>query len=110
MHSDGAVADLIPDFIEIGIDGLNPIQYTASGMESGKLKREFGKYLGFFGGGIDNQILSTGTVRQIREEAKQQIQLLAPGGGYLFAPIHNISQEVPPENIVAFFEAGRWNY
>jgi len=110
MHSDGAVADLIPDFIEIGIDGLNPVQYTARDMESGKLKQEFGKYLGFFGGGIDNQILSTGTVQQIRKEVKQQIQLLAPGGGYLFAPIHNISQEVPPENIIAFFEAGRWNY
>lgn len=53
---------------------------------------------------------NTGTVQQIREEAKQQIQLLAPGGGYLFAPIHNISQEVPPENIIAFFEAGHWNY
>ena len=107
IHSDGAVSALIPDFIDIGLDGLNPIQYTAAGMESARLKREFGKDFGFFGGGIENQILSVGNPAQVRAEVKRQIQILAHGGGYLFATIHNISQEVPPENVVAFFEAAR---
>ncbi len=107
IHSDGAVSALIPDFIEIGLDGLNPIHYTAAGMESARVKREFGRDFGFFGGGIDNQILSTGSPGQVRAEVKKQIEILAPDGGYLFATIHNISQEVPPENVVAFFNAAQ---
>ncbi len=106
IHSDGAVSEIIPDFIEIGIDGLNPVQYTAQGMGAARLKREFGQDLGFFGGGIENEILSYGTVEDIRRDASQQITALAPGGGYLYATIHNIPPEVPPENVVAFFEAG----
>jgi len=107
IHSDGAVSALIPDFIDIGLDGLNPIQYTAAGMESARLKREFGKDFGFFGGGIENQLLSVGSPAQVRAEVKRQIQILAHDGGYLLATIHNISQEVPPENVVAFFEAAQ---
>lgn len=106
IHSDGAVSELIPDFIEIGIDGLNPVQYTARGMQAERLKREFGRELGFFGGGIDNEVLSFGTPADIRRDVERQMKALKPGGGYLFASIHNISQEVPPENIIAFFEAG----
>jgi uroporphyrinogen decarboxylase len=106
IHSDGAVSELIPDFIEIGIDGLNPVQYTAKGMQADHLKREFGKEFGFFGGGIENEVLSYGTVEDIQRDARRQIQALAPGGGYLYATIHNIPPEVPPQNIVAFFEAG----
>jgi uroporphyrinogen decarboxylase len=106
LHSDGAVSALIPDFIEVGLDGLNPVQYTAKGMESVRLKKEFGQSLGFFGGGIDNQILSTGSVAQVKTEVKRQLHQLALGGGYLFATIHNISQEAPPDNVVAFFDAG----
>ena len=106
IHSDGAVSELIPDFIEIGIDGLNPVQYTAQGMEADRLRGEFGRDLGFFGGGIENEILSYGTIQDIRRDARQQITALAPGGGYLYATIHNIPPEVPPESIVAFFEAG----
>ena len=105
LHSDGAVSELIPDFIEIGIDGLNPVQYTAAGMESNRLKKEFGTDFGFFGGGIENQILSFGDTVQVRAEVIRQVRHLAPGGGYLFATIHNISQETPPENILAFFDA-----
>ncbi len=107
LHSDGAVSSLIPDFIEIGLDGLNPVQYTARGMEAGPLKARFGDALGFFGGGIENEVLSFGTVEQIRGDVRRQIANLAPGGGYLFATIHNIAPEVPPENVLAFFEAGR---
>lgn len=106
LHSDGAVAELIPDFIDAGLDGLNPVQYTAKGMDSDKLKTSFGKYFGFFGGGIENQILSAGDPDQIYEEVRCQMILLGPGGGYVFSTIHNISPEVPAENIIAFFEAG----
>ncbi len=107
LHSDGAVAPLIPDFIEIGLDGLNPVQYTAAGMQAASLKQTYGDRLGFFGGGIDNEVLSFKPVEDVRRDVRQQVTALAPGGGYLFATIHNISPEVPPENIVAFFEAGR---
>ncbi|MFQ5854258.1 MAG: uroporphyrinogen decarboxylase family protein [Anaerolineae bacterium] len=106
IHSDGAIAELIPDFIEIGLDGLNPVQFTARGMAADHLKREFGGELGFFGGGCDNEVLSLGTVEEVRDNVQRQIATLAPGGGYVFTSIHNISQEVPPENIVAFFNAG----
>lgn len=104
IHSDGAVADLIPDFIEVGIDGLNPVQYTARGMEAERLKREFGRDFGFFGGGIDNEVLSYGRAEDVRRDARRQIRALAPGGGYLYATIHNIPPEAPPENVVAFFD------
>jgi uroporphyrinogen decarboxylase len=107
LHSDGAVASLIPDFIEIGLDGLNPVQYTAEGMEADTLKRKFGDALGFFGGGIDNEVLSFGLVEQIRHDTQQQIAKLAPGGGYIFASIHNIAPEVPPDNTLALFRAAR---
>lgn len=107
LHSDGAVASLIPDFIEIGLDGLNPVQYTAEGMQAGLLKQKFGDALGFFGGGIDNEVLSFGSVEQIRRDVRQQITMLAPGGGYIYASIHNIAPEVPPENILTFFKVAR---
>jgi len=106
IHSDGAVAGLIPDFIEIGIDGLNPVQYTARGMDADRLKREFGHHFGFFGGGVDNEVLSYGAVDDVCRDARRQILSLAPGGGYLFATIHNIPPEAPPDNVVAFLETG----
>lgn len=104
IHSDGAVADLIPDFIAIGIDGLNPVQYSAKGMAAERLKREYGREFGFFGGGIDNEVLSYGSADDVRRDARRQIRALAPGGGYLYASIHNIPPEAPPENVVAFFD------
>ena len=107
LHSDGAVSELIPDFIEIGIDGLNPVQYTARGMAAERLKREYGKDLGFFGGGVENEVLSFGSVVDVRRHVQSQVSALKPGGGYIFASIHNIPPEVPAENVLAFFEAGR---
>jgi len=76
-------------------------------MEAERLKREYGRDLGFLGSGIENEVLSFGTEQDVRERVGRQVAALKPGGGYLFATIHNISPEVPPENIVAFFEAGR---
>jgi uroporphyrinogen decarboxylase len=105
IHSDGAISAIIPDFVEAGIDGLNPVQYTAKGMIADRLKREFGKDLGFFGGGIENEILSFGSQEQVERDVQRQIWEFAPGGGYLFATIHNIPPEAPPQNVVACFRA-----
>jgi uroporphyrinogen decarboxylase len=100
------VRALIPDLIEIGIDILNPAQYTAAGMASAELKREYGSELSFWGGGIDTQtVLPRGTPAQVKDEVRRQLDVLMPGGGYVFNTVHNILAEVPPENIVAMYEA-----
>jgi uroporphyrinogen decarboxylase len=106
MHSDGAIYDLIPDLIEIGVEGLNPVQYSAKGMELERLKREYGQDLCFFGGSLENEMLSFGSQQEIRRVVAEKIEILAPGGGFLFASIHNITPEAPPENITALFDAG----
>ncbi|MGD9002431.1 MAG: uroporphyrinogen decarboxylase family protein [Anaerolineae bacterium] len=108
LHTDGAVAPFIPDFIEMGIDILNPVQVSAAGMDTKRLKREFGDDIVFWGGGCDSQrILPFGSPREVTDEVKRRVDDLAPGGGFVFAPIHNIQVDVPPENIVAMFEAAR---
>jgi len=107
LHSCGAVSELIGDFIDIGIDILNPVQVSAKGMgDTAWLKREFGKDIVFWGGGCDSQhILPFGTPEEVEREVRCRIDDLAPGGGFVFAPIHNIQPGVPPENIVMLFEA-----
>ena len=105
LHSCGSVYRFIPDLIECGFDILNPVQVNAAEMDSARLKREFGKALSFWGGGCDPVVMGTGTVQQVRDEVKHRIQDLAPGGGYIFGSIHNIQVKVPPENIVAMFDA-----
>ncbi|MCX7872513.1 MAG: hypothetical protein N2487_04435 [Verrucomicrobiae bacterium] len=107
-HSCGAVKDLIPDLIEAGIDILNPVQVSAVGMDTRELKRLFGKDIVFYGGGVDTQwILPRGTPQQVKDEVKRRIEDLAPGGGFIFATVHNIQADVPPQNIVAMWEAVR---
>ena len=105
-HTCGAVRVLIPDLIDAGIDILNPVQISASGMDLEALKRDFGRDLVFWGGGVDTQrILGTATVDKIREHVKQNIETLAPGGGFVFAAVHDIQANIPPENIIAMCEA-----
>ena len=102
LHSCGSVSTFIPDFIEIGVDILNPVQYSADKMDLAFLKREFGKDICFWGGGIDTQkILPFGTPQQVSDEVKRCIDTLAPGGGFVFASVHNITDGVPLENILA---------
>lgn len=104
-HGCGAVFDLIPDLIEIGIDIINPVQVSARGMDTKKLKQAFGRDIVFWGGGVDSQsVLPFGTPEQVSDEVKRRIDDLAPGGGFVFAPVHNIQPKVPPENIVAMYE------
>ncbi|MGD8794053.1 MAG: uroporphyrinogen decarboxylase family protein [Anaerolineae bacterium] len=108
FHSDGAVAPLIPDFIEMGIDALNPMQVSAAGMDPLVLKREFGREMAFWGGACDSQeTLPFGTPAQVADEVRRRIDALAPGGGYVLAPIHNVQAGVPVENVVAMFRAAR---
>ena len=105
LHSDGAVAPLVPDFIDCGIDCLNPIQVSAKGMDSATLQAEYGGDIAFWGG-IDTQgILPFGTPDEVRAEVKSRIEDLAPDSGFILSTVHNIQPEVPPENVVALFEA-----
>jgi len=105
-HCCGAVAPLLPDLIESGIDILNPVQVSAAGMDTRELKRRFGKDLTFYGGGIDTQhVLPHGTRSEIRDEVRRRIDDLAPGGGFVFNTVHNIQADVPPQNIMTMWEA-----
>ena len=104
-HSCGAVAALIPDLIESGIDILNPVQVNAADMDTRRLKRLYGKEITFYGGGVDPQrVLPRGTPAEVRAEVRRRIDDLAPGGGFIFATVHNIQADVPPENIEAMWE------
>jgi len=106
FHSDGNVRPIIPDFIEMGVDILNPVQATATGMAAIDLKRDFGQDLVFWGGGVDTQgILPSGTVQEVKDDVRRNIDALSPGGGYVFNTVHNIQADVPPENILAMWEA-----
>ena len=104
-HSCGASRDLIPDLIDIGFDILNPVQVSAKGMDTKELKAQFGRDIVFWGGGVDTQhVLPFGKPQEVVDEVKRRIDDLAPGGGFVFAAVHNIQALVPPENIVAAFD------
>lgn len=108
FHSCGNVRPLLSDFIEIGVDILNPIHITATGMEPRALKRDFGDAIVFWGGGVDTQdVLPHGTPEQVKDNVRRNLDALAPGGGYVFCAVHNIQADVPPQNIVAMWEALR---
>ena len=110
FHSCGAIYELIPDLIEIGVDIINPVQITAKDMEPEKLKREFGKHLVFWGGGVDTQkTLNSGSIEDVRKMSKEMLDIFAPGGGYVFSQVHNIEACVPAENVLAAFETAK-NY
>jgi uroporphyrinogen decarboxylase len=106
FHSDGAVRPILPDMIAAGIDVLNPIQWRCAGMERDGLKRDFGNQV-IFHGGVDNQqTLPFGTVEEVREEVRYNIEVLGAGGGYILAPCHNIQAISPVENVVAMYRTG----
>lgn len=104
-HSCGSIRELIPDLIETGLDILNPVQFTAAGMDLKGLKQDFGDVLTFWGGGVDTQTtLNNGIPQQVADQVKQIIDILAPGGGFVFAPVHNIQDDVSPENFWAMWD------
>jgi uroporphyrinogen decarboxylase len=102
------VRELLPDLIEAGLDAINPVQISGRGMDAAGLKRDFGKNMVFWGGGADTQtILPQGTPLQVRDHVREMIEIWHPGGGFVFQQVHNIMANVPPENLVAMFEAAR---
>jgi uroporphyrinogen decarboxylase len=106
LHCCGGVQPLLRHLIEAGLDAINPVQITCTGMDPRALKREFGKDLTFWGGGCDTRrVLSEGTPGEIRDHVRQQIEILKPGGGFVFQQVHNVLANVPPQNIIAMFEA-----
>ncbi len=108
FHSCGNVRPIVPDLIEIGVDILNPVHVTATGMEPFQLKKDFGRDIVFWGGGVDSQkILPMGTPQQVKDNVKRNIEALAPGGGFVFSSVHNIQAEVPAANILSMVEALR---
>jgi len=110
LHSCGAISEIIPDLIELGIDALNPVQTTAAGMDPAQLKKNFGNDVTFWGGGIDTQkTLPHGTPAQVRDAVKRNLDIFAPGGGYVFSMIHNLQPDVPMENFIAMWEAYQEN-
>lgn len=105
-HSDGAIREVIPDLIQIGMQVLNPVQWPCPGMDRESLKRDFGDQI-IFHGGVDNQhILPFGSREEVRQEVLTNYATLGKGGGYILCPCHNIQPITPPENIVTMYETG----
>ena len=105
LHSCGAIRKFIPDWIEMGLDVLDPIQTLAKGMDPFELKAEFGDRLSFHGGIDAQNVLPFGTVDEVFEATRELIRALGPGGGYILAPVHNVQGDVPPENLLAMRDA-----
>lgn len=107
FHSCGSVHEFIPLLIEAGVDALNPVQVSAAGMDTQRLKKEFGRDLTFWGGGCDTQqVLRCGSPAQIRDEVKRRVNdLAADGGGFVFTQVHNIQPDVPSRNVMIMLEA-----
>jgi uroporphyrinogen decarboxylase len=106
FHSCGSVRSVIPDLIETGVDILNPVQVNAIKMDSAELKREFGKDICFWGGGVDTQKAfdENHTPAEVRADVRKRLEDFMPDGGFIFSTIHNIQGNVPPENIMAMWE------
>ncbi len=108
LHCCGGIRPLLDDLIEAGLDTTNPIQTSCHGMEPAGLKRDFGDRLCLWGGGCDTQaILPNATPEGVRRHVLERLEILAPGGGFVFQQVHNILANVPPENIIAMFDAVR---
>jgi len=106
LHSCGSIYELIPDLIDAGLDILSPVQITAKDMQPEKLKKQFGKYLIFWGGCCDSRkVLSSGSPVMVTNHVKKNMKILGNDGGLIFSPIHNVQPEVSPENILSLFKA-----
>ena len=106
LHSCGAIYEMIPDLIDVGVDVLNPVQLSAKGMDPVKLKENFGDKLSFWGGGISTTQTGTfGTPEEVDAEVKRLMLIFGKGGGFVWNQVHNIQFDVPPANIVAMYDA-----
>jgi uroporphyrinogen decarboxylase len=105
-HSCGSITTYLPDLLDNGIDIFNPVQISAKNMDPAKLKAQFGSKLVFWGGGVDSQhVLPRGTPEEVRENVRANLEAFKPGGGYVFNNVHNIQADVPPENVLAMYDA-----
>ncbi len=107
LHTCGAVYKLLPDIIEAGVEVLNPVQVSAKGMDTRRLKAEFGRHLTFWGAIDTQQVLPHGSPEDVRAEVRRRILDLAPGGGYVVAPVHNIQGDVPAANVISLYQSAR---
>ncbi|HJW91525.1 MAG TPA: hypothetical protein VJ436_12855, partial [Anaerolineales bacterium] len=90
---------------EVGVDILSPVQFSSAKMDLGRLKREFGNQLTFWGGGVNTQrVLPFGSLQEIRDEVSRNFEIMAPDGGFIFVPVHNIQADISPERILAVYE------
>ena len=107
-HTCGCVNDLLDDFYEMGMDCLNPVQFSAmepNGMGPQRLKDEYGDKFTFWGGGVDTQrVLPFGSPEEVRAQVAERVRILGQDGGYIFNPIHNVVANVPTENLIAMYE------
>ncbi len=110
LHACGSCYDIMGDLVDEGVEALNPVQTSAAGMDPRRLKKEFGDKLTFWGGGCDTQrVLPNATPEEIDQHVRERIEIFAPGGGFVFNQIHNVQANVPPENVVACYDAA-WEY
>ncbi|MBN2476278.1 MAG: hypothetical protein JXB62_16820 [Pirellulales bacterium] len=108
IHSCGSIRALLPDIIDAGFDILNPVQCSATDMDPRRLKDDFGDRITFWGGGVDTQrTLPFGTPEEVRREVLDRIEIFGRGGGFVFNTVHNVQAGVPPENLVALYDAVR---
>ena len=106
LHCCGGVRPLLADLIDAGLDAINPVQISCKGMDAAELKRDFGSRLTFWGGGCDTHgILAHASPAEIRDHVRRQVEILKPGGGFVFQQVHNILADVPPQNVIAMFDA-----
>lgn len=106
-HCCGNVTSFLDDFIEIGVDIINPVQVSAREMDSKSLKERFGDRICFWGGIDTQRVLPHGDVKEVRDEVRRRVADLAVGGGYVLAPVHNVQPDVPPENLCAMYDEAK---
>lgn len=106
IHSCGSIEPMLPHLIDAGIEIINPVQISCVGMDAASLKKKYGKDLVFWGGGCDTrEVLNTKSPAEVKEHVKRQVEILNKDGGFVFTQVHNIMPEVPPQNIIAMYEA-----
>ena len=106
LHCCGGVRPLLDDLIDAGLDAINPVQISCAGMEPRRLKADFGDRITFWGGGCDTHaVLNSGSVEEVRRHVRDQVSIMKRGGGFVFQQVHNILADIPPENVIAMFDA-----
>jgi len=106
LHSCGGIEPFLDDLIEIGLDAINPVQISCKGMDPRALKEKYGGRICFWGGGCDtHEVLPRNDPAGVADHVRDQVRIMAAGGGFVFQQVHNIMSETPPANVIAMFEA-----